>query len=230
MVACLSPSGPGGGWAGGRYRLLRLPSRNGISKWSQREEASPGSPPGRKDPELGLDELGAAILEPRGGLGGRDTEGPGSSSPPWSRTSYPGHCTLTPACPCPGPAPPLTPCASPTVGWGSRLDSGSYTAVRGSKAQARPRQVPAASEWRLAQAQQKIRELAINIRVKEELIGELVRTGEAWALGRPPPEAGFGAGARRPWFDAQLSLFHLCDPKSRSDNHCASAFSSLKWG
>jgi kinesin family protein 7 len=35
-----------------------------------------------------------------------------------------------------------------------------------------------ASEWRLAQAQQKIRELAINIRTKEELIGELVRTGE----------------------------------------------------
>lgn len=41
-----------------------------------------------------------------------------------------------------------------------------------------------ASEWRLAQAQQKIRELAINIRMKEELIGELVRTGEWWvALG-----------------------------------------------
>ncbi|XP_007479404.2 kinesin-like protein KIF7 isoform X1 [Monodelphis domestica] len=36
-----------------------------------------------------------------------------------------------------------------------------------------------ASEWRLAQAQQKIRELAINIRMKEELIGELVRTGKA---------------------------------------------------
>lgn len=35
-----------------------------------------------------------------------------------------------------------------------------------------------ASEWRLAQAQQKIRELSINIRMKEELIGELVRTGE----------------------------------------------------
>uniref|UniRef100_A0A671EA54 Kinesin family member 7 n=1 Tax=Rhinolophus ferrumequinum TaxID=59479 RepID=A0A671EA54_RHIFE len=97
-------------------RTLHL-RRNGISKWSQREEASSGSPPGRKDPELGLEQLGAAILEPR--------------------------------------------------------------AVRGSKAQARPRQVPAASEWRLAQAQQKIRELAINIRVKEELIGELVRTGKA---------------------------------------------------
>ncbi|XP_012588132.1 PREDICTED: kinesin-like protein KIF7 [Condylura cristata] len=42
-------------------------------------------------------------------------------------------------------------------------------------------QAPAAtaSEWRLAQAQRKIRELAINIRVKEELIGELVRTGKA---------------------------------------------------
>ena len=41
-----------------------------------------------------------------------------------------------------------------------------------------------ASEWRLAQAQQKIRELAINIRMKEELIGELVRTGEGGALGQ----------------------------------------------
>ncbi|XP_045865840.1 kinesin-like protein KIF7 isoform X2 [Meles meles] len=51
----------------------------------------------------------------------------------------------------------------------------------GSKAPARPRQTPAAmaSEWRLAQAQQKIRELAINIRMKEELISELVRTGKA---------------------------------------------------
>ncbi|KAF4017803.1 hypothetical protein G4228_009355 [Cervus hanglu yarkandensis] len=53
--------------------------------------------------------------------------------------------------------------------------------VGGSKALAQPRQAPAAmaSEWRLAQAQQKIRELAINIRMKEELIGELVRTGKA---------------------------------------------------
>ncbi|XP_075413953.1 kinesin-like protein KIF7 isoform X2 [Tenrec ecaudatus] len=54
-------------------------------------------------------------------------------------------------------------------------------AVGGSKAPARHRQAPAAmaSEWRLAQAQQKIRELAINIRRKEELIAELVRTGKA---------------------------------------------------
>ncbi|XP_055273785.1 kinesin-like protein KIF7 isoform X3 [Moschus berezovskii] len=53
--------------------------------------------------------------------------------------------------------------------------------VGGSKALAQPRQAPTAmaSEWRLAQAQQKIRELAINIRMKEELIGELVRTGKA---------------------------------------------------
>lgn len=45
-----------------------------------------------------------------------------------------------------------------------------------------------ASEWRLAQAQQKIRELAINIRMKEELIGELVRTGEVVGsrVGLPP--------------------------------------------
>ncbi|XP_045152411.1 kinesin-like protein KIF7 isoform X1 [Echinops telfairi] len=53
--------------------------------------------------------------------------------------------------------------------------------VGGSKASARHRLAPAAmaSEWRLAQAQQKIRELAINIRRKEELIAELVRTGKA---------------------------------------------------
>uniref|UniRef100_A0A8C4M6B7 Kinesin family member 7 n=1 Tax=Equus asinus asinus TaxID=83772 RepID=A0A8C4M6B7_EQUAS len=68
--------------------------------------------------------------------------------------------------------------------WGevrSSLDSQPVTAVAGSKAHARLRQGPAAmaSEWRLAQAQQKIRELAINIRMKEELIGELVRTGKA---------------------------------------------------
>ncbi|XP_050010021.1 kinesin-like protein KIF7 isoform X1 [Alexandromys fortis] len=54
-------------------------------------------------------------------------------------------------------------------------------AVGGSKVSVQPRQASAAmaSEWRLAQAQQKIRELAINIRMKEELIGELVRTGKA---------------------------------------------------
>ncbi|XP_036700476.1 kinesin-like protein KIF7 isoform X2 [Balaenoptera musculus] len=53
--------------------------------------------------------------------------------------------------------------------------------VGGSQALVRPCQAPTAmaSEWRLAQAQQKIRELAINIRMKEELIGELVRTGKA---------------------------------------------------
>ncbi|XP_078182892.1 kinesin-like protein KIF7 isoform X19 [Callithrix jacchus] len=53
--------------------------------------------------------------------------------------------------------------------------------VGGSKARVQARQVPSAtaSEWRLAQAQQKIRELAINIRMKEELIGELVCTGKA---------------------------------------------------
>ncbi|XP_004852822.1 kinesin-like protein KIF7 [Heterocephalus glaber] len=54
-------------------------------------------------------------------------------------------------------------------------------AVGGNRALAQIRQAPAAmaSEWRLAQAQQKIRELAINIRMKEELISELVRTGKA---------------------------------------------------
>ncbi|XP_064422088.1 kinesin-like protein kif7 isoform X3 [Latimeria chalumnae] len=41
------------------------------------------------------------------------------------------------------------------------------------------------SEWRLVQAQQKIRELAINIRMKEELIKELVKTGkDAQAMNR----------------------------------------------
>uniref|UniRef100_A0A8C9DIM9 Kinesin family member 7 n=1 Tax=Prolemur simus TaxID=1328070 RepID=A0A8C9DIM9_PROSS len=52
---------------------------------------------------------------------------------------------------------------------------------RGNKALVQTRRAPAAaaSEWQLAQAQQKIRELAINIRMKEELIGELVRTGKA---------------------------------------------------
>ncbi|NXX42598.1 KIF7 protein, partial [Tricholaema leucomelas] len=40
-------------------------------------------------------------------------------------------------------------------------------------------------EWRLVQAQQKIRELAINIRMKEELITELVKTGkDAQALNK----------------------------------------------
>lgn len=34
------------------------------------------------------------------------------------------------------------------------------------------------SEWRLVQAQQKIRELAINIRMKEDLIVELIKTGK----------------------------------------------------
>ncbi|XP_022419730.1 kinesin-like protein KIF7 isoform X2 [Delphinapterus leucas] len=56
-----------------------------------------------------------------------------------------------------------------------------HRVVGGSQALVRPHQAPTAmaSEWRLAQAQQKIRELAINIRMKEELIGELVRTGKA---------------------------------------------------
>ncbi|XP_005381605.1 PREDICTED: kinesin-like protein KIF7 isoform X1 [Chinchilla lanigera] len=54
-------------------------------------------------------------------------------------------------------------------------------AVGGNRALTQIRQAPTAtaSEWRLAQAQLKIRELAINIRMKEELIGELVRTGKA---------------------------------------------------
>lgn len=56
-----------------------------------------------------------------------------------------------------------------------------------------------ASEWRLAQAQQKIRELAINIRMKEELIGELVRTGQGAGTGAgPPPEGGEEQGPDGP--------------------------------
>uniref|UniRef100_A0A4W2C9G3 Kinesin family member 7 n=1 Tax=Bos indicus x Bos taurus TaxID=30522 RepID=A0A4W2C9G3_BOBOX len=103
----------------GLPRQSLYPRRNGVSKWNQRMGACPESPLNRKDPELRLEELGAAIPGPR--------------------------------------------------------------VVGGSKALAQPRQAPAAmaSEWRLAQAQQKIRELAINIRMKEELIGELVRTGKA---------------------------------------------------
>lgn len=56
-----------------------------------------------------------------------------------------------------------------------------HRAAGGIKAPVQTRQslTATASEWRLAQAQQKIRELAINIRMKEELIGELVRTGKA---------------------------------------------------
>lgn len=45
-------------------------------------------------------------------------------------------------------------------------------------------------EWRLVQAQQKIRELAINIRMKEELISELVKTGA---------ELLVGTGTSSPW-------------------------------
>uniref|UniRef100_A0A452SBF4 Kinesin family member 7 n=1 Tax=Ursus americanus TaxID=9643 RepID=A0A452SBF4_URSAM len=88
-----------------------------------------------------------------------------------------------------GPAACLTETSSgPRLGWRKiplwsqgALTSVPPSIVGGSKAPARARQTPAAmaSEWRLAQAQQKIRELAINIRMKEELIGELVRTGKA---------------------------------------------------
>lgn len=63
---------------------------------------------------------------------------------------------------------------------GADPDNLHVVAVGGGKVPVQTRQAPAAmaSEWRLAQAQQKIRELAINIRMKEELIGELVRTGQ----------------------------------------------------
>ncbi|KAM4748177.1 kinesin-like protein KIF7 [Rhinophrynus dorsalis] len=46
-------------------------------------------------------------------------------------------------------------------------------------------QSPGQDKWRLRQAQQKIRELAINIRMKEELIKELIKTGkEAQAMNK----------------------------------------------
>lgn len=82
-------------------------------------------------------------------------------------------------------APPCHPSASSTLSQGADPNSLHVVAVGGSKVPVQPRQSSAAmaSEWRLAQAQQKIRELAINIRMKEELIGELVRTGEWWHWG-----------------------------------------------
>ncbi|XP_062062226.1 kinesin-like protein KIF7 isoform X2 [Lepus europaeus] len=97
-------------------RALHL-RRNGISNWSQRVGARPGSPSDRKGLEPHLEELDTAVP-------------------------------------------------------GSRV-------AGGSKVQTCQAPAAMASEWRLAQAQQKIRELAINIRRKEELIGELVRTGKA---------------------------------------------------
>uniref|UniRef100_A0A8C5L3W5 Kinesin family member 7 n=1 Tax=Jaculus jaculus TaxID=51337 RepID=A0A8C5L3W5_JACJA len=79
-----------------------------------------------------------------------------SGSPPDTKAPEPG--LEEPAAAIPGP---------PKIG-------GNKAGVQNRKARA-----AMASEWRLAQAQQKIRELAINIRMKEELIGELVRTGKA---------------------------------------------------
>ncbi|CAO2614117.1 Kinesin-like protein KIF7 [Lemmus lemmus] len=78
-------------------------------------------------------------------------------------------------------APPRFSSVSSTLSQGADPNSLHVVAVGGSKVPVQPRQASAAmaSEWRLAQAQQKIRELAINIRMKEELIGELVRTGKA---------------------------------------------------
>lgn len=77
------------------------------------------------------------------------------------------------------------------VSLGADPDSLYVVAVGSGKAPVQTRQAPAAmaSEWRLAQAQQKIRELAINIRMKEELIGELVRTGQ-WGTGAASSSGG----------------------------------------
>uniref|UniRef100_A0A3Q1LM07 Kinesin family member 7 n=1 Tax=Bos taurus TaxID=9913 RepID=A0A3Q1LM07_BOVIN len=168
----------------GLPRQSLYPRRNGVSKWNQRMGACPESPLNRKGPELRLEELGAAIPGPRGELGGAQR---GSQPlyplmvldwPPW-RVHIPSLAAPGQGSP-PLPSVPATP-ASPTICRGSRPDRQPVTVVGGSKALAQPRQAPAAmaSEWRLAQAQQKIRELAINIRMKEELIGELVRTGKA---------------------------------------------------
>lgn len=180
-------AGLGQGWGGVQTPLL--PSRNGISKWNQRMGACPGSPLNRKGPELRLEELDAAIPGPRGELGGAQR----GSQPlyPLMILDWPPWGVHIPSLAAPGqgspplPSVPPTP-ASPTICRGSRPDRQPVTVVGGSKALAQPCQAPAAmaSEWRLAQAQQKIRELAINIRMKEELIGELVRTGEGGALGQ----------------------------------------------
>uniref|UniRef100_A0A4W2CA67 Kinesin family member 7 n=1 Tax=Bos indicus x Bos taurus TaxID=30522 RepID=A0A4W2CA67_BOBOX len=50
----------------GLPRQSLYPRRNGVSKWNQRMGACPESPLNRKDPELRLEELGAAIPGPRG--------------------------------------------------------------------------------------------------------------------------------------------------------------------
>lgn len=70
----LTLRGPKAQWllflpCGEGYRPLLLSSRNGISKWSQRVGARPESPLDRKGPELTVEEVGAAILGPRGELG-----------------------------------------------------------------------------------------------------------------------------------------------------------------
>uniref|UniRef100_A0A667FTQ3 Kinesin family member 7 n=1 Tax=Lynx canadensis TaxID=61383 RepID=A0A667FTQ3_LYNCA len=123
-----------------------------------------------------------------------DSQGSGSSAASEEEEQEEGALTLpsvildwlsqtvhTPCLAAPARGVPLPSPASPTDRWGGGLDGGLVTVAGGSKAPARPRRTPAAtaSERRLAQAQQKIRELAINIRMKEELIGELVRTGKA---------------------------------------------------
>ncbi|KAK2107477.1 Kinesin-like protein kif7 [Saguinus oedipus] len=157
-------------------RTLHL-RRNGISNCIQRAGAQPGSPSDRRGPELCLEELEAAIPGSRGKLGGVQ-RGPPLLTPPRSWASHPGT-----VCPPSLAAPALHSSVSPTVSWGGDLHRLPFAAVGGSKARVQACQVPSstASEWRLAQAQQKIRELAINIRMKEELIGELVCTGEGWA-------------------------------------------------
>lgn len=80
---------------------------------------------------------------------------------------------------------PLRHSSASSVLQGADSDNLPIVAGGGGKGPVQTRQPQAAmaSEWRLAQAQQKIRELAINIRMKEELIGELVRTGQCGRWG-----------------------------------------------
>lgn len=58
-----------------------------------------------------------------------------------------------------------------------------YSAANSSSTESTVREslksLEAVSEWGLPQAQQKIRELSVTIRMKEDLIKELVKTGTA---------------------------------------------------
>lgn len=117
--------------AGDGNRLLLLPSRNGISKGSRRPEAGPGSPRSRKDSELRLEELAAAILEPRGEL--RGMQRPPTPSP----LHGPGLAALD--------SPRITPRpghASCFIGCGSCLDCGLSQRCMGARPRLGPTRPP----------------------------------------------------------------------------------------